>query len=447
MFTAENRKSLAPVDLAASPMTSPGGFGKVLSSVQGLQQRLNDFSFEEVSEIETNANSLIQGLSRLQIKLAWLVTLKLALLKSKELIDEAPETDYDLIGPDSLAKHPGLHAIVNADKLIRLHRALQIAKESAESISLTPRKSTPSLTANPVTKNRTEYGEIQPQHPTDLEFLSAPSSAQKTSETTDDHTETFDEGDKPLFNDLSTGEGSFAGVSDRPITPFAPAREKEIDSEKERPPIQEAQAPTVVQPATQRVLEEVTPKISFPIESSTNRAQSLKPPADAGRDSTKLKMPDASDFDQHLLDELIQNYGEFVISPEVTTSPEESFRPEPNFVAPTPPLAVERIVTEREPQRAAGILKHGEIDLQLKKIIKDYGEKDLYSHHKSTKLKKGGIIACILLGLLACGFYYFGTPAKTLKPADDSSSRSGVAADSADRAKIIGEGANGGLQK
>jgi hypothetical protein len=52
-----------------------------------------------------------------------------------------------------------------------------------------------------------------------------------------------------------------------------------------------------------------------------------------------------------------------------------------------------------------------EIDRELKNIIKNYGEYDLYSHRKATiDFKTAAIAALAVLGLLLGGFYIFKSP-------------------------------------
>jgi hypothetical protein len=60
--------------------------------------------------------------------------------------------------------------------------------------------------------------------------------------------------------------------------------------------------------------------------------------------------------------------------------------------------------------------KQGEIDQQLKNIIKDYGEYDLYSPQKSLNLKVAAFAAFALLALLLGGLYFF-KPFQSAKPA------------------------------
>jgi hypothetical protein len=51
--------------------------------------------------------------------------------------------------------------------------------------------------------------------------------------------------------------------------------------------------------------------------------------------------------------------------------------------------------------------KRDEIDRQLKNIIKDYGEYDLYQRHSSLNLKVVGILTFAFLALVLGGLYFF----------------------------------------
>ena len=134
MLTAENNQT--PDDNSnTGPTSTVGGFGNVLKSVQGLQQRLSDFSLDDVTAAEANANTLIHRTASVQQKLIELANLKLNLTAVAGTIHQIPETNFDLISPDSLERHPQLHAIVKTSKIIRLHKLLKVAKASAQSVS------------------------------------------------------------------------------------------------------------------------------------------------------------------------------------------------------------------------------------------------------------------------------------------------------------------------
>jgi hypothetical protein len=54
--------------------------------------------------------------------------------------------------------------------------------------------------------------------------------------------------------------------------------------------------------------------------------------------------------------------------------------------------------------------KRGEIDRQLKSIIKDYGEYDLYSPRSTINFKLAAVGAFVVLGLVLGGLYFFKAP-------------------------------------
>ena len=60
------------------------------------------------------------------------------------------------------------------------------------------------------------------------------------------------------------------------------------------------------------------------------------------------------------------------------------------------------------PPRA--LSRRARLDRQLKSIIKDYGEYDLYSHRKTINVKTTVIAAVTGLALVLGGFYLFKAP-------------------------------------
>jgi hypothetical protein len=115
-------------------------------------------------------------------------------------------------------------------------------------------------------------------------------------------------------------------------------------------------------------------------------------------------------FDQRLLDDLIKNYGEFVTSPATSTPVEPPTTPS----RPAHAKAAHRVAGMHEPEsiekRVPNVRKNGQLDSELKKIIKDYGEVDLYSRQSSINLKTAGIAAFLLIGALVAGFYFYYSP-------------------------------------
>src|SRR5262249_41666773 len=118
--------------------TQPGGFAKVLTSIQGLQQRLDGFSVEEANQAEANVHTLIEKLSLLEMKLSRLAELKQFVSSANRLISEIPEENFEQVDLNGLENHPQLHAIIQASKLIRVHKLMQAAKAGAEAVSFDP---------------------------------------------------------------------------------------------------------------------------------------------------------------------------------------------------------------------------------------------------------------------------------------------------------------------
>jgi hypothetical protein len=465
MLTAQNKQTPIDASLSTGSTSTIGGFGKVFNSIQGLQQRLGDFSIEDVTSAEGKANTLIRRLALLQNELNRLANLKHCLAHAEDMIRQIPEPDYDLIGPASLEKHPQLHAIVKANKVIRLHRLLKIAKASAESVSFDPEVGrlevtsplAPAIAATKAQKYPEPVAKIDPKVNADKH--ATPRSAGKVSPS-----QVIELPAPPTPTSIETE--TFSGLAYEEAEPIAAVQDDALSlTRAELEPTQctysEASTPivstdTLPEPfsvgetkveiyAMEVAIDQSTSAreriqdLQTPIPATTDRLQSnlvtstTAPEFDDERDLTSID----SVFDQRLLDELIQNYGEFapfakasasrlemlrqdsnVATPHVGTSTapiEPPLRPEPQFVAPEPAAEVEATAVEVVEVIVPNVRSNGDLDRQLKKIIKDYGEYDLYSHssHSSVTLKKSGIAAFIILGLVLSGVYFLRAPAKS----------------------------------
>jgi hypothetical protein len=139
---------------------------------------------------------------------------------------------------------------------------------------------------------------------------------------------------------------------------------------------------------------EFAPKLPLPEEPNTPISTAL--------------VPTGGDFDQRLLDDLIKNYGEFFSSSD---SPSKVVpRAHIDTVeAGSKPIILEKPAVEspkNKTARTSPLKKEGDIDRELKKIIKDYGEYDIYSHKNRINLKFAGVGAFLLLVAVLSGFYF-----------------------------------------
>lgn len=363
---------MVPAKLQETPSTAlipapAGGFGKVLNSLHGLQQRLDDFSVEEVIRAAATSEGLIGQLSFLQVKLAGAVALKKALSDAHRwAADEIPAPDSALVALSSLEKYSTLNAI------------LAIGNQLREAVLACPVIAPKSESVDPLAL-RSDASEAQ----------STPTS--KSSQAT-----------------------SIAPTADRD------SHRKSTDAKSNpMPPWPKSKAEPAAKPSSAR-----------------------------GK----------GEFDQRLLDDLIKTYGDFASSPtsrapiktstlaavNVKTKAERIDTPAPitalTVINPDPVKPSEATNTvagsvksspaeiipilEAEPAKASGdntksLTKQGDIDRQLKRIIKDYGEYDLYPRNNSLNVKVAGMVAFALLGLVLALFYLFKAPASiTTAPAN-----------------------------
>jgi len=437
MLPVKKQETLPEMPLN-SPASTTMGFGKVLSSIQGLQQRLEDFSVEDVARTEANARSLVLELSQLQLKLESLASLQLFVASANHLISEIPEENFEQVAPDGLESHPQLHAIIQASKLIRLHRLMQAAKAGADSISLDLDTGALSSSVSPPKGNLPEFdARITPSSEPAMLFetLAEPIGAAVTSASEPPESVQSEEWT------LST-EDKLGGLQEAVTARLG-------DFELGNAPVDE-------------VL--ITRDRSL-IGTSTEHRD------DQNKEAT-VSSQSAGAFDERFLSDLIETYGEFKISsvaaptvepsstqPSVIESetqaapvdspaaaippstevaviyPEPSAPWQPDEVEPqtlpalistpsreeTKASALPAIAApeKHKPSAAEGakekkvsaLSKHGELDRQLKSIIKDYGEYDLYSPRSSINFKMAALGAFAVLGLVLGGFYFFRVPA------------------------------------
>lgn len=452
MLTAENNQTLDDHSNTGTTSTV-GGFGNVLKSVQGLQQRLSDFSLDDVTAAEANANKLIQRTALVQQKLIDLANLKRNFNGVADTIRQLPETDFNLISPDSLERHPQLHAIVKAGKIIRLHKLLKVAKASAQSVSFD-----------------SEVGRLEigtPLAPT-ISPIRAEKYPEKISKTSPEPEPSKPSWQNPHEAALGTIElPAFPPILDTNTDHALPKRaETETFEEKLSEPLTEnrsANLATVSVAEPSAVAADSTLHPDRPARdheytpTPTPKTQTIKRTASISKttpefDDERTSPVSNSAFNQRLLNDLIQNYGEFFVSPKPSTKPapihvDIPIAPEPHFVEPEPVATVETMAVEAAQVTVPSVRSHGELDRQLKKIIKDYGENDIYSHRSSLTLKKSGIAAFVVLALVLAAVYFLRSPAQTISqpvPAAqfEPTAPSAVLKSSKESAAALGAGAN-----
>ena len=399
MLSAQKEDNRVDSILANSEAQTLGGFSRVLNSIHGLQQRLEGFSVDDVSSAQDNAKNLILRLSQLQKILGNIAELRHSISATNGAIIDAPYENYDAIALDSLAKHPQLHAIVQASKVIRFRRLIQAVKENSAVDSLdvivdelnfrsSGKVTNPTVIEQPTSReNRFEGFTLQ----TD----GIPDSASELAETVN----------KSSTIEISDPRDSLAEWLN-PVQAI-PSPEATISTKPEES-----------EPHFHSDAEVVTAEPAQPGRQTPNSFEIAK--------ETKSRVHEDGNIDQRLLDDLIKNYGEFAIFPNLPApvEPTELSKAKP---IQSVSIGVAQTKAPEFPERnLPSLKKRDDLDRQLKKIIKDYGEYDLYSRQSPINVKTGVIAAFALLGILWFGFYLFKSPKSAIEPKAATVTQSGT---------------------
>lgn len=373
----------------ATPTTSSasrGAVGRVVNSIQGLQQRLNDYSLEEVAEAESRSRSLLLGLSNLQARVESLATVKRRMADVGEAIEQERSEESILSTIlDTSDKPLHLHEIVQASNLIRFPRLKKISNPASNHF----------VHAASVTNQILTLAEDRPNSTDTLEAPPAADSCETNGcleeppfvfETTE-----IEPGDRIPAADFSWDEES-GGMFHKNSTDEVRYNNEEIQTTETNPPA------------------EISKGIDFSM--SAAELDPVVPPAEPTESISTALVPTGGDFDQRLLDDLIKNYGEFFSSSDSRSKHESKTNPKTRQVGSekTYLQASDKASAKDNTARTAPFKKEGDIDRELKKIIKDYGEYDIYSSHSPINLKFAVIGAFLLLAAVVSGFYFLWSP-------------------------------------
>jgi len=421
--------------------SASGGFGKMLNSLQGLQQRLEDFSIADVTNAEANARTLILRLKQFQDTIGAIALVKKAAANIDQSIAEIQQLDTEVVGMDSLENHPQLHAIVNASKLIKLRKMMAALKAGADVGESQDKPILDPVSAAAGSVERSEGIALETAKAIGAESVDSDSAAGlETSEAAPSLPELVS---TRLTAATIVSSSVLETAADSPVTAAATGDTGALHSDALADfPTAEAEFETAVAataPAEQLTDSQVTLAGSLRVESATNLPQPLEPKQDLqiapvkkskarniapGQvDPSKALVPANDSFDLRLLDDLVSNYGEFASNPNLPATVKkkelQSVEPAANKTHKAQPEHSDSVEAA-----APAVKKHGDLDRQLKKIIKDYGEYDIYSDKQSTNIKKAGILAFVFLGLVFGGIYLFKTPppAAEIAPATSNSS-------------------------
>jgi len=404
-----------------------GSFDKVVDSIDGLRDRVQGFTLEQVSEADQKLRTMSLGLAELQRRLGVLSEMKDQINRLKETMQQAAESAAESLEGSRLAieaESMPVHALAQVENLLKLRQVIKLIRAAQNmSVTLAPR-------------------DQEVQAPVIFEPFEIVSKPPKTSMIRE-----LPSTEQPLTVALRIEEAAVALTEspDKSEEVYDPAGlEKQLEemqffSNETADATQPDEAVGSI-PIEDLHLESID-ATEYPQLNRTFPVEEI--PATSDQTQTEVSEEEA-DFDRRLLDDLIKNYGEFSNMPSSPTEAKVHQEPKNEKPISTSRTDSSRAVAPASQPTFPLQRKDGELDRKLKKLIKDYGEYDLYSRQTPLKLKTGVIAAFVVLSLVFSVFYFFSSPKSPITPSVSSASQSqsGSAAPSKETTTIV-ETSNG----
>jgi hypothetical protein len=381
MLSAKQNENRAEPTVPRVSPPSGGTVGKVVNSIQGLQQRLNDYTLEEIVAAENRSRTLMLGLLNLQSRVDSLIAIKRSMTVVFDALQKTTSEDVKLsLVNTTTGKSIHLHDIIQASNLIKFPGIKRTSNQSAGK----------AITDRPGPGEIIPGDDDRPKSTRDLTKQS----------TTADRSEAINSPNEPAF---VFGATEIDTASEVPSADFSWDKDTDLDKEIS----DDIRGEQEIQAATTR---SAAPESYNTIQADPcppESAEELPLLEESNTPTSKALVPTGGDFDQRLLDDLIKNYGEFFSSS--SSSPKVASQTNLEAVESGSKPILHRPAAEMaktNTARTAPLKKEGDIDRELKKIIKDYGEYDIYSRHNRINLKFAAIGAFLLLGAVFSGFYF-----------------------------------------
>jgi hypothetical protein len=401
-----------------------GSFDKVVDSIDGLRDRVQGFTLEQVSEADQKLRTMSLSLSELQRRLGAFSEMKDRINRLQETIQQAEAESLEESRLAIEAEPMPVHAVAQVENLLKLRQVIKLIKAAQNaSVTLTPR-------------------DREVQAPVIFEPFEIASKPPKTSAIRE-----LPSTEQPLTESTRNEEAAFTLTEspDRSEETYDPARlEKDLQEmqffSNEAADATQSDEPVGSIPIEDLHLESID-ATEYPQLNRTFPVEEI--PATSDLAQTEASQEDA-DFDRRLLDDLIKNYGEFSIMPSSPAGAKVQQEPKNEKPISTPRTDSSTGLAPASQPTFTLQRKDGELDRKLKKLMKDYGEYDLYSRQTPLKLKTGVIAAFLVLSLVFSGFYFFSSPKSPITPSVSSASQSqsGSAAPSKETTTVV-ETSNG----
>ena len=498
MLTAQKENILLDTEPLIQRPPGARSFDKVVNSIEGLRERVEGFTLEQVSEVDQRLRAMSMQLGELQRTLKALAEMKQRLSRLQRAVQKAEAESLEPSSLVTLVEPIPVQSIARIGTLLRFQRVIKLLKEaergsgvsaSADAHAETP---PPPKSVEVITASPKDEGELE----TDLSAIHRELSERSESEAPIVAIDECRNEYEAVLHRVQA-QMDFEPVLLKPVETIPepstngqelatdlPAFEHELRDELPERSTNETPAdfasedleqtgatlhPSLVQmdfepnesfsnePADAIFLDSGIASIQ-PREIVAEFADTREEPPEnheaifeefKGTENTEVRLAipetetvettdqthtaasEDADFDQRLLDDLIKDYGEFTVLPSSAAKAETKRAPKrqptpaaPQINASPPPIA------PTQPNLPLP-RKDGDLDRKLKKLIKDYGEYDLYSRQPPLKLKTGVVVAFLVLTLIFSGFYFFSSPKPAVPASPSSASQPQISSDTA----------------
>jgi hypothetical protein len=479
MLTAHKENS--SLDNEPLPQRPPNArsLDRMVNSIEGLRERIQGFTLEQVSEVDQRLRTMSLQLGKLQRAVKALAEIKQRMSGLQKAVQQAEAESLEQSRLATLLEPIAVQSIARIGTLLKFQRVIKLlreAKNGSRGLASADAQAKTFLPPEPVEVISTSKNEreLEIDLPT-IDYVSSERSnpVVAVGETPDDSEAVFDRArtqidlepvlPKPVETVLESSPNGQQLAADLPAieyeSPEKSANEIPVDVTNEdlqqaetahyAPPEEmdfEPNEPLSNEPSEAIFFDDNTASIQ-PREIVAEFADTRDEPAPSRETifeefkgtggmavhpaipgieteetavQTHSSASEDPDFDQRLLDDLIKDYGEFTILPSSTRKADTKREPKPEPMPAAPQInASAPPIAPTQPNLPLP-RKDGELDRKLKKLIKDYGEYDLYSRQTPLKLKTGVVIAFLVLTLIFSGFYFFSSP-KPAVPASPSS--------------------------
>ncbi len=418
MLTAQKENSPLETEVLRQRRPTTRSFDNVVNSIEGLRERVQGFTPEQVVEAEQQLRTLSLQMRELQRTVEAVAEMKQRMSRLQKAVKQAEAKSLEQGKLAAIVEPPAVQAIVRVGALLKFRRVLKALKEAKSDLKVSVtadseskirarpnlvqiRREQPNQEQEPATYSPAILDELPTRSSTDGDEVANDTALEQTEAIIDSTVLEMDfEPHEPSAREPSTD----VIFNDSRTTIEPPEIIAEFDDTREEPPS-----------SHEPIFEE--------FKGTGDTEAHLDVPTTETVENTdqspKSASEDDADFDQRLLDDLIKNYGEFTILPSSTPQDEPKDERKSDPIRTTLRTSTSATVNPAPLANLPSPRKDGDLDRKLKKLIKDYGEYDLYSRQTPLKLKTGVIAAFVLLTLILSGFYFFSSP-KTAVPVSAS---------------------------